>query len=96
MSSFLGKTPPGPKSSFNWFQVFLQMYLDRESRPYRFSELRDLSLFNTCARWLNALVFSGGFSFSVAVEELNFLGADVPATVAPAEPSLNARFCSFV
>ena len=32
-SSFLGKTPPGPKSSFISFQVFLSTYLDRELRP---------------------------------------------------------------
>ena len=41
-------------------------------------------------------MFWGGFSFSVAVEELKLSGAEVPATVAPAEPSSNDRFCSFV
>ena len=41
-------------------------------------------------------IFWGGFSFSVAVVELKISGAEVPATVAPAEPSLNDRFCSFV
>ena len=94
--SFLGKTPPGPKSSFIWFHVCLSTYLDREFRPYRFSELRDLSLFVTCSRALNWLIFWVGFSFSVAVEELKISGAEVPATVAPAEPSLNDRFYSFV
>ena len=94
--SFLGRTPPGPKSSFIRFQVVLSTYLDRGFRPYRFSALRDLSLFVTCSRPLNSLKFWGGFSLSVAVEELKISGAEVPATVAPAEPSLNDRFCSFV
>ena len=75
--------------------MVLSTYLDRGFRPYRFSELRDLSLFVTCTRSLNWLKFSGGFSLSVAVEELKISGAEVPATVAPAEPSLNDRFCSF-
>ena len=51
-----------------------------------------LSLFVTCSRALNWLKFWGGFSLSVAVEELKISGAEVPATVAPAEPSLNDRF----
>ena len=34
----------------------------------------------------------GGVSFSVAGEELKISGAEVPATVAPAESSLNDRF----
>ena len=93
--SFLGKTPPGPKSSFNWFQVVLSKYLDGEFRPYRFSAPRDLSLFITCFRSLNWLKFWGGFSISVAVEELKISGAEVPATVAPAETSLNDRFYAF-
>ena len=76
--------------------MFLTTYLDRGFPPYRFSELRDLSLFVTCSRPLNWLKFRGGFSLSVAVKELKVSGAEVPATVAPAEPSLNARFCSFV
>ena len=41
-------------------------------------------------------MFMGGFSLNVAVEELKILGTEVPATVAPAEPSLKDRFCSFV
>ena len=41
-------------------------------------------------------IFWGGFLFSVAVEESKISGAEVPATVAPAEPSLNDRICSFV
>ena len=38
----------------------------------------------------------GGFSFSVAVEGIKISGAEVPATVVPADPSLNDRFYSFV
>ena len=90
--SFLGKTPPGPKSSFIWFQVFLSTYLDRGFRPYRFSALCDLSLFVTCSQPLNWLKLWGGFSISVAVEELKVSGAEVPAKVAAGEPSLNDRF----
>ena len=90
--SFLGKTPPGPKSSFIWFQVVLSTYLDREFRPFRVSALRDLSLFVTCTQLPNWLKLWGGFSLSVAVGELKISGAEVPATLAPAEPSLKDRF----
>ena len=48
------------------------------------------------ARSVNCLLFWSWFSFSVAVGEIKISGTVVPATVAPAEPSLNDCFCSFV
>ena len=40
--------------------------------------------------------FLSWFLVSVGAGELKFSGAELLATVAPAEPSLNDSFCSFV
>ena len=54
-----------------------------------------MSLFVTCAQSLNWLFFWGWFFFSVAFGVLKVSGVEVPATVAPAKPSVKDRFFCF-